>query len=71
MYNVSRYRDGKAENLSDRVINIGAVTLSFIGEALIKIIVPGKVEGFFGDVALSHLKNPTKYIQDIFDEAER
>lgn len=53
----------KAENTSDRVINIGAVSLSFIGEALIKIVVRDKVEGFFSDVALPHLKNPTKYIQ--------
>ena len=60
----------KGENSSDSVINIGAVTLSFIGEALIKIIEPDKVEGFFSDVALPHLKNPTKYIQDMFNDAE-
>ena len=60
----------KGENTSDSVISIGVVTLSFIGEALIKIIVPDKVEGFFGDVALPYLKNPTKYIQDMLKGAE-
>ena len=51
----------------DGQLSVGAVSLSFIGEALMKIMVPKKIEGFFESVAVPYFKNPNKHIDDMFE----
>ena len=51
-------------------LSVGAVTLSYTGEALMKIIVPDKVDGFFEEIAMPYFENPGKHIEDMFNNTD-
>lgn len=53
-------------NDPDDVLSIGGVTLSYIGEALMRIVMPNKVEGFFEEVVIPFFRNPHKHLDDLF-----
>ena len=56
----------KIEKSTDNTISMGAVTLSYIGESLMSIIIPVKVDGFFEEIVVPFFKRPEHYVERMF-----